>query len=111
MASYNDYLKYLRNADCKCRYAKGDTGPQGPAGPPGVSAQGPNNSVQYKDGGTSDLSGSANFTFDSSENTLFLTAKLDLTGNIDQAGNIETQGNVDISGTVYIRSNNYSKYT
>ena len=102
MASYNDYLKYLRNADCKCRYAKGDTGPQGPAGPPGVSAQGPNNSVQYKDGGTSDLSGSANFTFDSSENTLFLTAKLDLTGNIDQAGNIETQGNVDISGTVDI---------
>lgn len=102
MASYSDYLKYLRNADCACKYAKGDTGPQGPAGPPGVSAQGPDNSVQYKDGATSDLSGSANFTYDSVGNTVFLTATLDLTGNIEQAGNIETQGTVDISGATTI---------
>ena len=104
MASYSDYLKYLRNADCACKYAKGDTGPQGPQGPPGVSAQGPDNSVQYKDGATSDLSGSANFTYDSAGNTVFLTATLDLTGNIEQAGNIETQGTVDISGATTIES-------
>ena len=102
MASYSDYLKYLRNADCACKYAKGDTGPQGPSGPPGVSAQGPNNSVQFKDGATSDLSGSANFTYDSAGNRVFLTATLDLTGNIEQAGNIETQGTVDISGATTI---------
>ena len=84
--------------------AKGDTGPQGPQGPPGVSAQGPDNSVQYKDGATSDLSGSANFTYDSAGNTVFLTATLDLTGNIEQAGNIETQGTVDISGATTIES-------
>ena len=104
MASYSDYLKYLRNADCACKYAKGDTGPQGPAGPPGVSAQGPDNSVQYKDGATSDLSGSANFTYDSAGSTVFLTATLDLTGNIDQAGNIKTQGTVDISGATTIEN-------
>jgi hypothetical protein len=104
MASYSDYLKYLRNADCACKYAKGDTGPQGPAGPPGVSAQGPENSVQYKDGTTSDLSGSANFTYDSAGSTVLLTATLDLTGNIDQAGNIKTQGTVDISGATTIEN-------
>ena len=102
MASYSDYLKYLRNADCACKYAKGDTGPQGPQGPPGVSAQGDRNSVQYRDGVTSDLSGSANFIYDSVENTVFLSATLDLIGNIEQAGNIETQGTVDISGATTI---------
>lgn len=103
MASYSDYLKYLRNADCACNYAKGDTGPQGPQGPPGVSAQGPDNSVQYKDGATSDLSGSANFIYDSAgTGTVFLSADLDLIGNIEQAGNIETQGTVDISGATTI---------
>lgn len=101
MASYSDYLKYLRNADCACKYAKGDTGPQGPAGPPGVSAQGPINSVQYKVGGTSDLSGSANFTYDSSGSmtggVLNLGGDLDIIGNIEQSG-----GTVDISGATTI---------
>lgn len=101
MASYSDYLKYLRNADCACKYAKGDTGPQGPAGPPGVSAQGPDNSVQYKDGATSDLSGSANFTY---ENTGSMTGGvLNLGGDLDIIGNIEQSGGtVDISGATTI---------
>lgn len=101
MASYSDYLKYLRNADCACKYAKGDTGPQGPVGPPGVSAQGPENSVQYKDGTTSDLSGSANFTY---ENTGSMTGGvLNLGGDLDIIGNIEQSGGkVDISGATTI---------
>lgn len=103
MASYSDYLKYLRNADCACKYAKGDTGPQGPQGPPGVSAQGPDNSVQYKDGATSDLSGSANFTYEDTGSitggVLNLGGDLDIFGNIEQSG-----GNVDISGATTIES-------
>jgi len=103
MASYSDYLTYLRNADCKCKYSKGDkgdTGPTGPAGPAGSTGEGNLYEVQYK--GVTDLSASSNFLFNSSTNTLKLIGSLDVSGSADISNNLTLYDKIIMENNIKI---------
>ena len=103
MASYSDYLTYLRNADCKCKYSKGDkcdTGPTGPTGPPGSTGEGNLYEVQYK--GVTDLSASSNFLFNSSTNTLKLIGSLDVSGSADISNNLTLYDKIIMENNIKI---------
>ena len=105
MASYSDYLTYRRNADCKCKYSKGDkgdTGATGPQGPPGSTGEGNLYEVQYK--GVTDLSASSNFLFNSSTNTLQVNGTSDLNGNLDVSGNSTVSGTLSVTNNATLSS-------
>jgi len=61
---------------------------------------GPDKSVQFRDG--SATSGSSNFTFNKSNNTVTLTGSLNISGSTTQIGNNTLSGNTILSGSIII---------